>query len=560
MLTSIRAPNSADSRHDQATYRGTFSESRQQQQQQQQQPKKRRFNETSYLYEARLGNSRNKLQLNNESESINNSSASSSGYTSNNGGLNLQHNAYGLVHGRSSAQSASYLNTSKPAQFHAHQLIISDEEMSPRMMVNKNLRQLSANGRQHMSHPHRHHNHLQQYLQQDGRSQTLMAQTSMVPMMIDDDDDDDVDGAVLIDDDIELACDEGDDSNGLIAANEHHDNNNNNNNESNTISAFDPQALYGLRESHDMMRPMVDCIDSSPSSRTTTANGEFHYNKRYQQMLKQVKPATPQNGDSNNNRLALQRRLHHVMANTEQQHQQQQQRHRSIQTDAQTRSLVYNPIANYELANCKQQPNSLVYRQSNLDDTNQFQQQYHSFSYHQPVQQLQLTSFNQHLQYPAYYQHLAAASGAQAAQTDSVLEDRGGGGSSNSGSVVDSSVIINPAPDRKQVVAAVAAAATNKQISSRRNKDIRRMQQGSRQHLSSPADQHQHHSTNSNRNNNNNNSNKSGATSRKQMPVSSGRSNHQTTMPKNGPKALGCCGKMAKVLLFITNILFWVSN
>lgn len=506
MLASVRALSSTNSSikspHDREGTRISTASQR------------RRSNQTGELNESRPDIKRNRLQFNNESESINTSSASSSGYTSHNGAqFSLQHN----IDGRANS-SQPYHSSAKP-QFYAHQPMMSDQ-VSPRMMVNKignGLRQVSANAHYlHQRHPHQH-----QQLQYHQRScsQNPMSQNSMVPMMIDDEDDQlDVGGQDLIDDDIELASQEGDDSNGLIGANGH---DNNNNNESNTISAFDPQALYGFRETrNDRRRPLLDCVDSSSSPMRSADGREFHPS-RYQQILKQVQQNADAN-NNNNNRLA-----HHVMANT--------RRHepQSIQADAQSRLLVYNP---YEIGNGKQ-ANSLVYQQPNSDDSNQFQQQYHSFSYHQPVQQLQLASSNQQLQYPAYYHHLATAGAAQA---DSVLADRSG--KSSGGSVVDTSVRVHPVPSRKQV-------APKQRVASKKNKEISRMQAGSRQHLSSPADQHQHHSSNRNKN---------ATTSRKELPSS--RSNNQMALPKNQSKALGCCGKMAKLLLFITNILFWVST
>lgn len=598
MLAKGRAINSL--KGDRVPQQGAHLATTKQQQQQQilRENQQRRSNNddiTSYLDEPLPGGNRNKQQASNESESTHTSSASSSGYLSHIGVINPQHyhngsNALTHTEQRSGAQLAPsyHTNSVKPQQFHAHQLMFGDgneREVSARMIPDKKigngLRQVSANYGEHLTnraqanhqqfhqyqHQH-HHRHLSECADESGRFRTLVAPSMAVPMMIDDELDDsdgvdvdvevDVDGNHLIDDDIDRRlADEHSDEGGNaldgddIAAN-------------NTISAFDPHALYGIpanglrnqssRENGDHQRrrrrPLLasDCVDSTLAL-LKNVNGDFQHPNRYNQHHQsiQAKP-TAQNGDSNNNQLAqYHQQQHHVMPST---------RH-SIQTDAQTR-LVYNPLSTantYQVANNCKQPTSLVYQPAqqhqsfaNLSSyADQLQQQYHSFSYHQPAQQLQLASLNQRqIQLPTYHSQQLAAPVRSAP-----VSERGAG--SGSASASSASSVFSP-DGRKELERAVSKGKTKANNSKSKSKEAKKMQQGgSRQQLGSPADQHRHHSSGSHR--------KTGATSRKQPASGNRSSSNQLAISKHDRgSSLSCCGKMAKLLLFITNILFWVSR
>lgn len=602
MLAKGRAINSLKS--DRVPQQGAHLATTKQQQQQQilrenQQRRSINGDITGYLDEPLPGGNRNKQQVSNESESTHTSSASSSGYLSHIGVINSQHYHNGSkahTEQRSGSQLAPYhTNSVEPQQFHAHQLTFGDErEVSARMMLDKKignaLRQVTANGGHHTNrtqqfhqqhhHPHQHqhqhqyphqhqHQHHHRHLSDEsGRFRTLVAPSMAVPMMIDDELDDsdgvdidvdvDVDGNHLIDDDIDRRLADERSNEGGNALDE------DNIAASNTISAFDPHALYGIpanglrnessRESDNHQRrrrrPLValDCVDSTLAL-LKNVGGDFQhpnwYNQQHHHQSVQVKP-TAQNGDSNNNQVAQyqqQPQHHHVIAST---------RH-SIQTDAQTR-LVYNPLSTattYQVANNSKQPTSLVYQppqqqhKQSASNVNSLADQYHSFSYHQPAQQLQLASLNQHqIQYPAYYSQQLSAT-AQSAP----VSERGAGSGSASASSASSGFSPNARRELEK-----AESKNKTKANSSKSKEGKKMQQGgSRQQLGSPADQpkYQHHSSGSHR--------KTGATSRKQ-PASSNRSSSQSAISKHDRgSALSCCGKMAKLLLFITNILFWVS-
>lgn len=203
------------------------------------------------------------------------------------------------------------------------------------------------------------------------------------------------------------------------------------------------------------------------------------------------------------------------------------------------------------------QPISAIYQQPNIPN---YQQQYHSFSYLQPQQQLhQLQQ-----QYPgslierslngAPNNRLASSTIHLLPNSSSQLESTSAAGESTNssstatGAPIDSRLVLQP------------TSKSRKSSKSRKTKTNSRMQSSrqQQQHLNSDISHHHHlhphHQQQSSK--------------RKLQNVGSRKKAHHNAINSNinasgrqtsEKPGLSCCAKMAKLLLFITNVTFWVS-
>lgn len=342
----------------------------------------------------------------------------------------------------------------------------------------------------------------------------------------------DVDGVDLIDDDIENL-------NGQLG-----DNNGNNYNGSTCYDASRLRSIYAAR-----LNRSRDCaLDTSMN--VADQRNHHQYQERYfqsqpqqqQQQLQYYTPQTPNrsqhlpqkqyfNGQTN----SFAPPLHNCSTSTYNKY------HENENEDLDL-SLQHT--------NTYHQPISAIYHQPNIPNY-QLQQQYHSFSYLQPSQQYhQLQQ-----QYPSsLIQRTLNASSSRLASSSvqlipntssSHLESSSTGESSHSsstGAPINSRVALQPTKSRK---------SSNKANSKMQNS---RPQQ--HQHLTSDASQqqqqqqqhHHHHQRNLQT-----------VGSRKKTHHNAINSNSTMADRKVGKLGLGCCAKMAKLLLFITNVTFWVS-
>lgn len=193
------------------------------------------------------------------------------------------------------------------------------------------------------------------------------------------------------------------------------------------------------------------------------------------------------------------------------------------------------------------QPVSAVYHQPNIPNY-QLQQQYHSFSYLQPQQLSQL-----HKQYPnspinrtlnGSNNRLAGSSVHLLPTSSSQLESSSAGDSSSTtGPPNGSCVALQPSKSKSK----------SKKSSSKSSKMQNSRQQ---QHLAPDSHHHHHHHHHQQQQ----------QQQRKLQAIGSRKkAHHSGTTNKNNvatfeKPALSCCTKIAKLLLFITNISFWSAG
>lgn len=362
----------------------------------------------------------------------------------------------------------------------------------------------------------------------------------------------DVDGVDLIDDDI------GENLNGRLDGNS--GGNNNNYNSSTCYSANRLRSLYAAR-----LNQSRDCaLDSSMSVVDHRNNNNHHHHQdRYfiqQQQQQQLQyliptPVRPQ---------CLQKQCFNGAT-------------KSFAPSHNTTTGNYNnkyhdtnecpDLSLNHTATAHHQPISAIYHQPNSIPNYQLQQQYHSFSYLQPQSQHQLHQLQQ--QYPSSLIHRTLTSAASnnrlAGSTihliptsSSQLESSSAaGGSSNSsgsttttGAPIDSRLALQPTSKRRKSSSL-----------SKNNAKMQNSRQQQQHHASDTSHHHHHHQQQKEQQQPN--------SKRKLQNVGSRRKTYHNAINSNNiaidrqvseKPGLNCCAKMAKLLLFITNVTFWVSK